>query len=118
MADSGTLILVFALIGCESLRYVQLVDHQSACLHGKRAMYLNTDHSGLNKFHGPDDENFLLVRPEIDRMIKNAPQRIEERYICKFQLLYALNFLLFRASLIIAKHMSRVPKYRKNNNIA
>ena len=73
-------------------------------------MYLDTEHSGLNKFRGPDDENFLLVWPEIDRMTKNAPQRIEEHYICKFQLLHALNFLLFRASLIIAKHMSQVPK--------
>ena len=51
-------------------------------------MYLDTDHSGLNKFSGPDDENFLLVWREIDRMVKNAPQRIEERYICRVQLLY------------------------------
>ena len=55
-------------------------------------MYLNTDHSGLNKFRGPDDENFLLVWPEIDRMVQNAPQRIEESYTCRVQLLYTLNF--------------------------
>ena len=118
MADSSTLIPVFALIDCESLRYIQFVDHQSACLHGKRAIYLDTDHSGLNKFRGPDDENFLLVWREIDRMVKNAPQRIEERYSCRVQLLYTLVFLLFRASLIIVKHTPQVPKNHEDNNIA
>lgn len=72
-------------------------------------MYLNTDHSGLNKFRGPDDENFLLVWPEIDRMVKKAPQKVKERYTCRVQLLYTLYFSLFRASLIIVKHTSRVP---------
>ena len=69
-------------------------------------MYLSTDHSGLNKFPGPDDENFLLVWPELNRMVKNAPQRIKERYACRVQLLYTLNFLLFRASLTIIKQTS------------
>ena len=66
----------------------QLVDHQSASLHGKRAIYLTTDHSGLNKFRGPEDENFLLVRPEIQRMVQTAPQTIKERYHCTVHLLY------------------------------
>ncbi len=60
----------------------QFVDHQSASLHGKRAIYLATDHSGLNKFRGPEDENFLLVRPEIQRIVQTAPQRVEEQYRC------------------------------------
>ena len=81
-------------------------------------MYLNTDHSGLNKFRGPDDENFLLVWPEIDRMVQNAPQRIEERYTGRVQLLYILNLLLFSASLIRVKNTSRVPKNHKDNNTA
>ena len=81
-------------------------------------MYLNTDHSGLNKFRGRADENFLLVWPEIDRMVKNAPQRIEERYACRLQLLYTLNFMLFKTSLTIMKHTSRLPKNRKDNSIA
>ncbi|MCJ1468862.1 hypothetical protein MMC07_007492 [Pseudocyphellaria aurata] len=42
-------------------------------------IYLTTDHSGLNKFHGTDDENFCLVRPEIQRMVQDAPQKIEAR---------------------------------------
>ena len=43
-------------------------------------MYLNTDHSGLNKFFGSDDENFVLVQAEIRRMFQAAPQTIEARY--------------------------------------
>ena len=43
-------------------------------------MYLTTDHSGLNKFRGPEDENFLLVQPEIQRLVQTAPQKIVDRY--------------------------------------
>ena len=43
-------------------------------------MYLNTDHSGLNKYFGLDDENFVLVQAEIYRMFQMAPQAIEARY--------------------------------------
>ena len=50
-------------------------------------MFLNTDHSGLNKFSGPKDENFLLVGPEINRMVNEAPQKIKERYACEVHLL-------------------------------
>lgn len=58
----------------------QFVDHKSASLLGKREIYLSTDHSGLSKFYSSEDENFLLVRPEIQRMVQKAPQRSEERY--------------------------------------
>lgn len=57
-------------------------------------MFLNTDHSGLNKFSGPNDENFLLVGPEIVRMVEEAPQRIETRYRCTVHLLYFSKFSL------------------------
>ena len=43
-------------------------------------MYLNTDHSGLNKYSGFNDENFVLVQAEIRRMFQAAPQTIEARY--------------------------------------
>ena len=43
-------------------------------------MYLNTDHSGLNKYSGSNDENFVLVQAEICRMFQEAPQTIEARY--------------------------------------
>ena len=43
-------------------------------------MYLNTDHSGLNKYSGSNDENFVLVQAEICRIFQAAPQTIEARY--------------------------------------
>lgn len=42
-------------------------------------MYLDTDHSGLNKFHGADDGNYLLLLPEIQRMVKGAPSAMASR---------------------------------------
>ena len=46
-------------------------------------MYLSTDHSGLNKkIFGPEDENFLLTLPEIQRMIEMAPRTVRERHDC------------------------------------
>jgi hypothetical protein len=41
---------------------------------------MNTDHSGLNKFSGNDDENFALLLPEIRRMVKNSPLVVADRY--------------------------------------
>ena len=61
---------------------LKLVDYQSASLLSKRIIYLTTDHSGLNKFNGPEDENFLLIKPEVQRSIQNASQRVEEQYQC------------------------------------
>lgn len=40
---------------------------------------MDTDHSGLSKFGGPDDENYLLLLPEIQRMVKDAPSAIASR---------------------------------------
>lgn len=37
-------------------------------------MYLNTDHSGLNKFSGYDDPNFKLVRSVIEKMVWEIPR--------------------------------------------
>jgi hypothetical protein len=42
-------------------------------------MSLNTDHSGLNKFSGNDDENFKLVLPEIRRMVEDGPSIVAKR---------------------------------------
>jgi hypothetical protein len=38
----------------------------------KRMIPLSTNHSGLNKFSGPHDENFKLLLPEILRMVKHG----------------------------------------------
>ena len=63
---------------------LQFVDFQSASLNNKRSMYLTTDHSGLNKFHGLEDENFRLVLPEIQRMVQASQMTIEGRFKCMF----------------------------------
>lgn len=43
-------------------------------------MFLSTDHSGLNKFDGLQDENFALLVPEIKRMVKGAPSIVADRF--------------------------------------
>jgi hypothetical protein len=44
---------------------------------------LNTDHSGLNKFSGKDDENFKLVLLEIRRMVEGGPSVVANRHRAK-----------------------------------
>ena len=62
---------------------MQMVSSQSASLLGKRMMFLDADHSGLNKFGGEDDDNFKLVLPEIRRMVEDGPSIVAERYRLK-----------------------------------
>jgi hypothetical protein len=52
--------------------YGQFVGTQSATLIGKKLMYMDADHSGLNKFSGRDEKNFLLLLPELCRMVDNS----------------------------------------------
>jgi hypothetical protein len=46
-------------------------------------MFFNTDHSGVNKFSGENDENFALVLPEIRRMVENGPSIVAKRHRVK-----------------------------------
>jgi hypothetical protein len=46
-------------------------------------MFLNTDHSGLNKFSGEDDENFALVLPELRRMAEGGTSIVVGRHRAK-----------------------------------
>jgi len=59
------------------------VNPPSASLLGKRRIFLNTDHSGLNKFSGGDDENFALVLPEIRRMVEGGASIVADRHRAK-----------------------------------
>jgi len=43
-------------------------------------IFLNTDHSGLNKFSGMHDENFALLLPEIKRMVDGGPSIVIDRH--------------------------------------
>ncbi|TVY71302.1 Protein SERAC1, partial [Lachnellula suecica] len=62
---------------------VHIVNAQSASIPGKRRIFLNADHSGLNKFSGEHDENFALVLPEIRRIVIHGPSIVAERFRAK-----------------------------------
>jgi hypothetical protein len=59
------------------------VSSQSATLLRKRMMFLDADHSGLNKFSREDDDNFKLVLPEIRRMVNDSASIVATRYRAK-----------------------------------
>ncbi|KFZ13047.1 hypothetical protein V502_06789 [Pseudogymnoascus sp. VKM F-4520 (FW-2644)] len=61
----------------------RVVTASSATLSGRRMIFLNTDHSGLNKFTGKNDENYAWVLPEIQRMVDNGPLIVTSRYQSK-----------------------------------
>jgi hypothetical protein len=62
---------------------MQVVKAQSASLLGKRMIFLDTDHSGLNKFSGMHDGNFALLLPEIRRMADSGPSIVIDRHCRK-----------------------------------
>lgn len=49
--------LVSWLIECNTLWPIEPFDHQTAILHGRRMIYLISNHWGSNKIHCPEDEN-------------------------------------------------------------
>lgn len=53
----------------------EVVDDQSAAILGKRRMYLEANHSGLNKFSGLQDPNFRSVCAELERMVLDSRKR-------------------------------------------
>ncbi|KFY07138.1 hypothetical protein V492_07413, partial [Pseudogymnoascus sp. VKM F-4246] len=63
-----------------TLLKTRVVTASSATLSGRRMIFLNTDHSGLNKFSGKNDENFALLLPEIQRMIDDGPSIVARRH--------------------------------------
>jgi hypothetical protein len=56
---------------------------QSATLVNQKLMYMDADHSGLNKFSGRDDSNFMLLLPELRRMVNNSGSVVADRYRSK-----------------------------------
>jgi hypothetical protein len=59
------------------------VGRQSATLVGQKLMYMDADHSGLNKFSGRDDSNFTRLLPELRRMVENSALVVADRYSSK-----------------------------------
>jgi len=59
---------------------MQIVKPQSSGFVGAKMIYLDTDHSGVAKFSGLQDENFTLVLPEIRKMARDGPSAVIKRY--------------------------------------
>lgn len=67
---------------------------------GKRMIYMDADHSGLNKFSGQEDRNFKLLLPEIQRMVKYSPSAVADRHRTKGRLLHRWSFRAQQCRLI------------------
>ncbi|KAF1364158.1 TPR-like protein [Lizonia empirigonia] len=69
--------------GPVSRQHKQFVSTQSATLVGQKLMYMDADHSGLNKFSSIDDRNFMLLLPELQRMVKDSASVVADRHRSK-----------------------------------
>ena len=69
-------------------------------MHGRRMIHSTTDHSGLNQLHGVEDENFCLVRPELQRMVQTAPSITEAK--CRYMNLFLMSLIMFIEALLIS----------------
>ncbi|RMZ85744.1 hypothetical protein DV737_g411, partial [Chaetothyriales sp. CBS 132003] len=56
-----------------------LVTESSACLDTVPRQGLNATHSGMNKFNGPENPNFVLVQGILSKFVKNASSVVEKR---------------------------------------
>lgn len=43
-------------------------------------MFMDTNHSGLNKFGRAEEENYTLLLQEIQRMVKTGPSVVVDRH--------------------------------------
>lgn len=43
-------------------------------------MYMDADYSGLNKFGGRDGKNFMLLLPELRRMVEDSKPVVADRH--------------------------------------
>jgi len=59
---------------------MQIAKPQSSSFPGAKMIYLDTDHSGVAKFNGLQDENFTQVLPEIQKMVRDGPSSVIKRY--------------------------------------
>ncbi|RDW58661.1 hypothetical protein BP6252_13137 [Coleophoma cylindrospora] len=59
--------------------YKILVAESSACLPGFPRQGLHTTHSGMNKFSGPEDPNYKLVKDSIKNLVQGASTVLTRR---------------------------------------
>ncbi|KAK7959731.1 uncharacterized protein PG986_004585, partial [Apiospora aurea] len=56
-----------------------LVAESSACIHGHYRQGLEKKHVMMNKFEGPDDSQFKLVRHQIQQLVSGAKEALRRR---------------------------------------
>ena len=54
------------------MKLAKLVEEDSACFLGRPKQQLDAPHVMMNKFQGPEDENFKLVSGSIKKMVREA----------------------------------------------
>ncbi len=70
---------VFHFEAAADIWHLQLVTRSSACLDGFGPQALDANHSGMNKFDGPDCTNFRRVKELIKRFADGASAAGERR---------------------------------------
>ncbi|KAK7959729.1 TPR-like protein [Apiospora aurea] len=75
MGEDASDNLIQDLQQCHS----QLVAESSACIHGHYRQGLEKQHVMTNKFEGPDDSQFKLVRHEIQKLVLGAKEALQRR---------------------------------------
>jgi hypothetical protein len=91
----------------------QLVAEESACLDGHPRQGLKATHSGMNKFDGPGNSNFILVKDAIRLLVDNAsntPLTRVDGSVCAL-----LERIDNNEQLEILEWISSIP-YRKHHN--
>ncbi len=73
---------------CQTPIYIKadmekLVTEDSACLDTFKRIGLDTTHSGMNKFDGPENSNFKQVKDAIKHLVANASAVLVHRKSCK-----------------------------------
>lgn len=56
-----------------------MVDEASGCIDGFPKLGLALDHLQMNKFQGPNDNNYILVSAQVVRMAKGGNIRAKAR---------------------------------------
>ena len=62
--------------------FLKTVTSQSATILGQKRLYLDADHSKLNKFWGEKDENYQIFLPELKAIVSNA---VDHQFHCRLR---------------------------------
>jgi hypothetical protein len=82
---TGMIVCCFCLVCMIVVDHGQLVKDTSACLVGFPRTGLVANHSLMNKFDSPENENFKLVKPVIRKFADDASTVLSRRKQCKLE---------------------------------